>query len=291
MTAGRLSDPGHRTQTRRRDDEGIIPVLAQAVREVERAVTSRQLTSGQRSRFQAVALLARAERTRRPRRRHADRRSSATPSSSASTAWPRSWPRRPRGSRRCSTCWPRTPRSPTTPVGSSARCRPRPASSPSRSPSRRARRSRTAYARAEGAAAVGAVGPAGQPVPGARLQPGRTAGAGSPGRLGADRAAAELLRAGRARRAGVHGAARPAADPAAQGPRPDAAPGAAAGLGGRGPPDLPPGRRARPRQDRAGAARRAGRERLPAAGDRPQRRQDQLGARGRDVDPQPHASP
>jgi SNF2 family DNA or RNA helicase len=39
-------------------------VLAQAVREVERAVTSRQLTSGQRSRYQAVALLARAERTR-----------------------------------------------------------------------------------------------------------------------------------------------------------------------------------------------------------------------------------
>ena len=53
-----------RTQTRRRDEEGIIPVLAQAVREVERAVTSRQLTSGQRSRYQAVALLARAERTR-----------------------------------------------------------------------------------------------------------------------------------------------------------------------------------------------------------------------------------
>jgi hypothetical protein len=39
-------------------------VLAQAVREVERAVTNRQLTSGQRSRYQAVALLARAERTR-----------------------------------------------------------------------------------------------------------------------------------------------------------------------------------------------------------------------------------
>ncbi len=34
------------------------------MREVERAVTHRQLTSGQRSRYQAVALLARAERTR-----------------------------------------------------------------------------------------------------------------------------------------------------------------------------------------------------------------------------------
>ncbi len=39
-------------------------MLAQAVREVERAVTNRQLTSGQRSRYQAVALLARAERSR-----------------------------------------------------------------------------------------------------------------------------------------------------------------------------------------------------------------------------------
>jgi hypothetical protein len=37
-------------------------VLAQAVREVERAVAGRQLTSGQRARFQASALLARAER-------------------------------------------------------------------------------------------------------------------------------------------------------------------------------------------------------------------------------------
>ncbi|MGH3498396.1 MAG: DEAD/DEAH box helicase [Nocardioidaceae bacterium] len=39
-------------------------MLAQAVREVERAVTSRQPTAGQRARFQAVALLARAERVR-----------------------------------------------------------------------------------------------------------------------------------------------------------------------------------------------------------------------------------
>jgi hypothetical protein len=33
-----------------------------AVREVERAVNQRQLSSGQRARFQAAALLARAER-------------------------------------------------------------------------------------------------------------------------------------------------------------------------------------------------------------------------------------
>jgi hypothetical protein len=49
-------------RVRNRDNEGIIPVLAMAVREVERAVTGRQLTSGQRARFQASALLARAER-------------------------------------------------------------------------------------------------------------------------------------------------------------------------------------------------------------------------------------
>jgi superfamily II DNA or RNA helicase len=49
-------------RVRNRDNEGIIPVLAMAVREVERAVAGRALTSGQRARFQAAALLARAER-------------------------------------------------------------------------------------------------------------------------------------------------------------------------------------------------------------------------------------
>src|SRR6185436_1063878 len=49
-------------RVRNRDNEGIIPVLAMAVREVERAVNQRQLSSGQRARFQAAALLARAER-------------------------------------------------------------------------------------------------------------------------------------------------------------------------------------------------------------------------------------
>ena len=86
----------------------------------------------------------------------------------------------------------------------------------------------------------------------------------------------------------LHGAARAAADPAAQGPRPDGPPVAAARVGGRRPPQLPARRRARPRQDRAGAAGRPGRERLPAARDRAQRREDQLGARGRDVDAPPH---
>ncbi|MFC5175285.1 DEAD/DEAH box helicase [Nocardioides taihuensis] len=45
-------------------NDGVIPELAKAVREVEHAVERRQLTSGQRARFQAVALLAREERAR-----------------------------------------------------------------------------------------------------------------------------------------------------------------------------------------------------------------------------------
>jgi SNF2 domain-containing protein/helicase-like protein len=53
-----------RPNSRSRDNEGIIPVLAKAVREVERAVERGQLNAGQRPRFQAVALLARLERTR-----------------------------------------------------------------------------------------------------------------------------------------------------------------------------------------------------------------------------------
>jgi hypothetical protein len=53
-----------RSPSRNRDNDGIIPVLARAVREVERAVERGQLNAGQRARFQAVALLARAERAR-----------------------------------------------------------------------------------------------------------------------------------------------------------------------------------------------------------------------------------
>jgi hypothetical protein len=54
---------GNRGQARRRDNEGIIPVLAKAVREVEQAVQKGQGLS-HRSRYQAIALLARKERAR-----------------------------------------------------------------------------------------------------------------------------------------------------------------------------------------------------------------------------------
>jgi len=55
---------GRRTPARGRDNDGLIPVLAKAVREIERAVERGQVTAGQHARFQAVSLLAREERAR-----------------------------------------------------------------------------------------------------------------------------------------------------------------------------------------------------------------------------------
>ncbi len=51
-------------QRRRADNDGIIPVLAQVVRQVETGVQRGQLDGGLRARFQAIALLAREERSR-----------------------------------------------------------------------------------------------------------------------------------------------------------------------------------------------------------------------------------
>ncbi|GAA3825457.1 DEAD/DEAH box helicase [Nocardioides panacisoli] len=48
----------------RRDEEGIIPILARAVREVESAVARRSAMPEVRTKFQVVALLAREERNR-----------------------------------------------------------------------------------------------------------------------------------------------------------------------------------------------------------------------------------
>ncbi len=61
---GRGAQGNGRSRTRARDNEGIIPVLAMTVREVETAVKRGQLSSGTTARFQAVALLARAERAK-----------------------------------------------------------------------------------------------------------------------------------------------------------------------------------------------------------------------------------
>jgi signal recognition particle GTPase len=53
-----------RRRTRAADNEGIIPVLARTVREVENAVGRGSVMPSVRSKFQVVALLAREERTR-----------------------------------------------------------------------------------------------------------------------------------------------------------------------------------------------------------------------------------
>ena len=111
--------------------------------------------------------------------------------------------------------------------------------------------------------------------------------AAPPGQLGAARPALQLVRPRRRRHLGLHGAA-PAVLPAGAGwLAADAAPGAGGRRRRRRPPDLPARRRAGPGQDGAGAARRAGSARLPAARRRTERRQDQLGPRGRPLDTQP----
>jgi SNF2-related domain/Helicase conserved C-terminal domain len=54
-----------RTRRRRgQDNDGLIPVLAKAVREIETGIERGLVTAGQRCRFQAVALLVREERDR-----------------------------------------------------------------------------------------------------------------------------------------------------------------------------------------------------------------------------------
>jgi superfamily II DNA or RNA helicase len=61
--AGRRTNGRGQGRTRPLDNEGLIPILARAVREIESAVERGQAVSV-RSRFQAVALLAREERAR-----------------------------------------------------------------------------------------------------------------------------------------------------------------------------------------------------------------------------------
>ena len=132
--------------------------------------------------------------------------------------------------------------------------------------------------------------PARQPVPHPRLlQCAEASGAAPPaGHVGAARTAVPGLRGRHRRGAVVHDAAGAGLAAGIRWPGADAAPGAAGGRGRRRAPHVPARRRARPGQDRPGPARRAGGRRLPAAGRRPQRREDQLGARGRALDPEPH---
>ncbi len=64
QTGTRRTQPRSRGRVRARDNEGIIPVLARAVREVETAVQNGQVRSSVRTKFQVVAMLVREERAR-----------------------------------------------------------------------------------------------------------------------------------------------------------------------------------------------------------------------------------
>ena len=61
---GTRTAPRTNGRARNLDNEGIIPVLARAVREVEAAAQRGPLKPGARTKFQVVALLVREERSR-----------------------------------------------------------------------------------------------------------------------------------------------------------------------------------------------------------------------------------
>src|SRR5690606_21766598 len=60
---GNRQRSNQRSNRRHQDGDGIIPVLARTVREVEHAVQKGQVSGFERTKFQVVALLAREERT------------------------------------------------------------------------------------------------------------------------------------------------------------------------------------------------------------------------------------
>jgi len=64
QSSARRTAPRNQRRVRARDNDGIIPVLARAVREVETAVQRGPAMSSVRTKFQVVALLAREERAR-----------------------------------------------------------------------------------------------------------------------------------------------------------------------------------------------------------------------------------
>ncbi len=64
QTGARRTAPRNQRRVRDRDNDGIIPVLARAVREVETAVQRGAVMASVRTKFQVVALLVREERAR-----------------------------------------------------------------------------------------------------------------------------------------------------------------------------------------------------------------------------------
>ncbi len=67
------TQPRNQRRGRDLDNEGIIPVLARAVREVEASAERGRVQPSGRTKFQVIALLVREERTRVKSRRHAHR--------------------------------------------------------------------------------------------------------------------------------------------------------------------------------------------------------------------------
>ena len=64
QSSARRTAPRSQQRARERDNDGIIPVLARAVREVETVVQRGAVTASVRTKFQVVAMLVREERTR-----------------------------------------------------------------------------------------------------------------------------------------------------------------------------------------------------------------------------------
>ncbi len=64
QSGARRTAPRNQQRVRERDNDGIIPVLARAVREVEAAAHRGPVTPAVRAKFQAIALLVREERAR-----------------------------------------------------------------------------------------------------------------------------------------------------------------------------------------------------------------------------------
>ena len=64
QSGARRTAPRNNRRTRERDNDGIIPVLARAVRAVEASAQRGSLTQDGRTKFQVIALLAREERAR-----------------------------------------------------------------------------------------------------------------------------------------------------------------------------------------------------------------------------------
>ena len=64
QSGARRTAPRNQRRARDRDNDGIIPVLARAVREVEAAAQRGPVRPSVRTKFQVVALLVRQERAR-----------------------------------------------------------------------------------------------------------------------------------------------------------------------------------------------------------------------------------